>query len=76
MAAFFAIGYAKFTGRAGVCIATSGPGAVHLLNGLYDAKLLEYTAPSHELKMVPSSVVIEWPEIKPDDAAIARRLTF
>ncbi|MGW2259921.1 thiamine pyrophosphate-requiring protein [Streptomyces sp. NPDC001780] len=39
MAAFQAVGYAKFSGRAGVCAATSGPGAIHLLNGLYDAKL-------------------------------------
>jgi pyruvate dehydrogenase (quinone) len=39
MAAFSAVGYAKFTGRVGVCMATSGPGAIHLLNGLYDAKL-------------------------------------
>ncbi|MFB0615872.1 thiamine pyrophosphate-requiring protein [Streptomyces sp. AGS-58] len=39
MSAFEAVGYAKFSGRIGVCAATSGPGAVHLLNGLYDAKL-------------------------------------
>jgi len=39
MAAFEAVGYAKFSGRLGVCMATSGPGAIHLLNGLYDAKL-------------------------------------
>jgi pyruvate dehydrogenase (quinone) len=39
MAAFMAGGHAKFTGQLGVCIATSGPGAIHLLNGLYDAKL-------------------------------------
>ncbi|HEX3825481.1 MAG TPA: thiamine pyrophosphate-requiring protein [Mycobacteriales bacterium] len=39
MAAFAAVGYAKFSSRVGVCVATSGPGAVHLLNGLYDAKL-------------------------------------
>ncbi|QMU69319.1 thiamine pyrophosphate-requiring protein [Streptacidiphilus sp. P02-A3a] len=39
MAAFEAVGYAKFSGRVGVCVATSGPGAIHLLNGLYDAKL-------------------------------------
>jgi pyruvate dehydrogenase (quinone) len=39
MAAFMATGHAKFTGRPGVCLATSGPGAIHLLNGLYDAKL-------------------------------------
>ena len=37
-AAFMACGYAKFTGRLGVCLATSGPGGLHLLNGLYDAK--------------------------------------
>lgn len=37
-AAFAAVGYAKFTGSLGVCLATSGPGGVHLLNGLYDAK--------------------------------------
>lgn len=39
MAAFAATGFAKFSGRIGVCAATSGPGAIHLLNGLYDAKL-------------------------------------
>ncbi|HZY60921.1 MAG TPA: thiamine pyrophosphate-dependent enzyme [Edaphobacter sp.] len=38
-AAFMACAYAKFTGRIGVCIATSGPGGIHLLNGLYDAKM-------------------------------------
>jgi pyruvate dehydrogenase (quinone) len=38
-AAFMATGYAKATGRLGVCLATSGPGGLHLLNGLYDAKL-------------------------------------
>ena len=38
-AAFAACGYAKFTGRLGCCVATSGPGGIHLLNGLYDAKL-------------------------------------
>jgi thiamine pyrophosphate-dependent acetolactate synthase large subunit-like protein len=38
-AAFMACAYAKFTGRLGVCLATSGPGAIHLLNGLYDAKM-------------------------------------
>lgn len=37
-AAFAAVGYAKYTGRLGVCCATSGPGGIHLLNGLYDAK--------------------------------------
>ncbi|WAX56483.1 thiamine pyrophosphate-requiring protein [Jatrophihabitans cynanchi] len=39
MAAFEAVGFAKFSGGIGVCAATSGPGAIHLLNGLYDAKL-------------------------------------
>jgi pyruvate dehydrogenase (quinone)/pyruvate oxidase len=38
-AAFMACGYAKYTGNLGVCLATSGPGGIHLLNGLYDAKL-------------------------------------
>jgi len=38
-AAFMASGYAKHTGKLGVCVATTGPGAVHLLNGLYDAKM-------------------------------------
>src|SRR3977135_2751826 len=38
-AAFMACGYAKFTGKLGVCLAPSGPGAIHLLNGLYDAKM-------------------------------------
>ncbi|WP_434616935.1 thiamine pyrophosphate-requiring protein [Arthrobacter sp. A5] len=148
MAAFEAVGYAKFTGRVGVCMATSGPGAIHLLNGLYDAKLdhvpvvaivgqtaqsamggsyqqevdlltlykdvasdyvqmvtvpeqlpnvldrairiatanrtvtaiiipsdvqeLEYSAPTHAFKMVPSSVGIVWPTVSPDDAAVRK----
>src|SRR5579859_4782212 len=38
-AAFNACAYAKWTGKLGVCLATSGPGGIHLLNGLYDAKL-------------------------------------
>jgi pyruvate dehydrogenase (quinone) len=148
MAAFEAVGYAKFTGKFGVCMATSGPGAIHLLNGLYDAKLdhvpvvaivgqtnrsamggsyqqevdllslfkdvaseyvqmvtvpeqlpgvldrairvamaeraptaiiipadvqeLEYSAPTHAFKMVPSSLGIDWPTSVPDGDAIAR----
>ena len=148
MAAFEAVGYAKFTGRVGVCAATSGPGAVHLLNGLYDAKLdhvpvvaivgqtnrsamggsyqqevdllslykdvaseyvqmvtvpeqlpnvldrairvalterapaaliipadvqeLEYSAPEHAFKMVPSSLGISQPTAVPGDEAIGR----
>ena len=39
MSAFMACAHAKYTGEVGVCLATSGPGAIHLLNGLYDAKL-------------------------------------
>lgn len=38
-AAFMATAHAKFTGEVGVCISTSGPGAIHLMNGLYDANL-------------------------------------
>jgi pyruvate dehydrogenase (quinone) len=148
MAAFEAVGYAKFTGTFGVCMATSGPGAIHLLNGLYDAKLdhvpvvaivgqtsrsamggsyqqevdllslfkdvaseyvqmvtvpeqlpgvldrairvalaeraptaiiipsdvqeLEYSAPTHAFKMVPSSLGIDWPTAVPSDDAVAR----
>jgi len=148
MSAFEAVGYSKFTGRVGVCIATSGPGAIHLLNGLYDAKLdhvpvvaivgqtnrsamggsyqqevdllslfkdvasdyvqmvtvpeqlpnvldrairvalteraptaiiipadvqeLEYSAPTHAFKMVPSSLGLDWPTTVPGDAAIIR----
>jgi len=47
MSAFQATGYAKFSGEVGVCMATSGPGAIHLLNGLYDAKL-DHTPTSPE----------------------------
>ncbi|MDQ4492283.1 thiamine pyrophosphate-requiring protein [Sinomonas sp. ASV486] len=148
MSAFEAVGYAKFTGRVGVCLATSGPGAIHLLNGLYDAKLdhvpvvaivgqaartsiggsfqqevdltslfkdvasdyvqmvtvpeqlpnvldrairvasarraptaviipadvqeLEYSAPGHEMKMVPSSLGISWPDVRPDMDGVRR----
>ena len=39
MSAFMACAHSKFTGEVGVCLATSGPGAIHLLNGLYDAKM-------------------------------------
>ena len=146
MAAFEAVGYAKYSGRIGVCVATSGPGAIHLLNGLYDAKLdhvpvlaivgqtnrtamggsyqqevdlatlfkdvcqefvqvattpeqlpnlvdrairtalathsptciivpydvqeLEYEAPQHAFKMVPSSLGVSWPRLDPDDEAL------
>jgi pyruvate dehydrogenase (quinone) len=149
MSAFAAVGYAKFSGRIGVCMATSGPGAIHLLNGLYDAKLdhvpvvaivgqtnrsalggsfqqevdllslfkdvagdyvqtvtvpqqlpnvldrairtaltrraptavivpndvqeLPYEPPTHEFKMVPSSLGIEWPVVTPDATAVRVR---
>jgi pyruvate dehydrogenase (quinone) len=148
MAAFEAVGYAKFTGNVGVCMATSGPGAIHLLNGLYDAKLdhvpvvaivgqtsrsamggsyqqevdllslfkdvaseyvqmvtvpeqlpnvldrairvaiaercptaiiipsdvqeLPYSAPTHEFKMVPSSIGVDWATPAADDRGIAK----
>jgi pyruvate dehydrogenase (quinone) len=148
MSAFEAVGYSKFTGRLGVCMATSGPGAIHLLNGLYDAKLdhvpvvaivgqtsrsamggsyqqevdllsvykdvaspyvqmvtvpeqlpnvldrairvalaeraptaviipsdvqeLEYSAPAHAFKMVPSSLGTDWPITVAGDDAIGR----
>src|SRR3954464_11399467 len=146
MAAFEAVGYAKFGDRPGICMATSGPGAIHLLNGLYDAKLdhvpvvavvgqtnrtamggsyqqevdllslfkdvasdyvqmvtvpeqipnvldramriamsrraptaiiipndvqeLAYEPPTHEFKMVPSSLGISWPSVAADDEAV------
>jgi len=146
MSAFEAVGYAKFSGKVGVCAATSGPGAIHLLNGLYDAKLdhvpvvalvgqtnrsalggsyqqevdllslfkdvaseyvqmvtvpeqlpnvldrairvaraghaptcviipadvqeLEYSAPTHAFKMVPSSLGVRWPAVAPDDEGV------
>ena len=148
MSAFEAVGYAKFGDQPGVCMATSGPGAIHLLNGLYDAKLdhvpvvaivgqtnrtamggsyqqevdllslfkdvasdyvqmvtvpeqlpnvldrairtamakraptaiiipndvqeLEYAAPQHAFKMVPSSLGISWPTVDPDDEGLRR----
>jgi pyruvate dehydrogenase (quinone) len=148
MAALEAVGFAKFSGQVGVCVATSGPGAIHLLNGLYDALLdhvpvvaivgqtsrsamggsyqqevdlhalfkdachhyvqtaavpeqlpnlidrafrvalteraptciiipsdlqeLEYEAPTHEFKMVPSSLGIAWPEVSPDAQSLAQ----
>jgi len=148
MSAFEAVGYAKFSGRPGVCLATSGPGAIHLLNGLYDAKLdhvpvvaivgqtnrtaiggsyqqevdllslfkdvasdyvqmvtvpeqlpnvvdrafrtamsrraptaiivpndvqeLDYSPPTHEFKMVPSSLGITWPRVAAEDRGVQR----
>jgi pyruvate dehydrogenase (quinone) len=50
-AAFMACGYAKYTGKLGVCLATSGPGGIHLLNGLSDAKV--EGQPVHALTGLP-----------------------
>jgi TPP-dependent 2-oxoacid decarboxylase len=57
IAAFMATAHAKFTDEVGVCLATSGPGAIHLLNGLYDAKIdhrpvlaMEYSTILHSFK--------------------------
>ena len=148
MSAFEAVGFAKFGGAPGVCMATSGPGAIHLLNGLYDAKLdhvpvvaivgqtnrtamggnyqqevdllslfkdvasdyvqmvtvpeqlpnvldramriamtrhaptaliipndvqeLEYSAPTHAFKMVPSSLGMTWPQTPADPEGVRR----
>src|SRR3979411_743437 len=55
-AAFMACGYAKFTGKLGVCLATTGPGAIPLLNGLYDGKL--HQAPG--LARAGSDPFCEW----------------
>ncbi len=65
MSAFEAVGYAKFSGRVGVCAATSGPGAIHLLNGLYDAKL------DH----VPVVAIVARPTAAPSAAPTSRRST-
>jgi hypothetical protein len=54
-AAFMACAYAKFTGRLSVCIATSGPGGIHLLNGLYDAKPRLVRAADGRLPVCPTS---------------------
>src|SRR5437764_14597853 len=65
-AAFMACAYAKYTGRLGCCLATSGPGGIHLLNGLYDAKTSRpclrrsrsnrrHTSPKHSPKAHPAA---------------------
>jgi pyruvate dehydrogenase (quinone) len=59
MAAFMASGEARFTGKPGVCIATSGPGAIHLLNGLYDAKL-DHTPVVAIMGQQPQSALGGW----------------
>jgi pyruvate dehydrogenase (quinone) len=79
-AAFMACAYAKFTGRLGVCLATSGPGAVHLLNGLYDAKVdqapvLAITGmPYHDLISTHTQQDIETDRLFADVAKYSARI--
>src|SRR5690349_6427695 len=84
MAAFMACGHAKYTGELGVCFATSGPGTIHLLNGLYDAKLDHQpvlavvgqqerpavASPPREHGAVFSSIGYTPPRIVPTEAAL------
>jgi pyruvate dehydrogenase (quinone) len=79
-AALAACGYAKFTGKLGVCLATSGPGALHLLNGLYDAKLdgqpvLALTGmPFHDLIGTHAQQDVEVDKVFADVAAYNARI--
>src|SRR5688572_32366661 len=79
-AAFMACGYAKFTGRLGVCLATSGPGGLHLINGLYDAKLdgqpvLAITGmPYHDLIGTFTQQDVELDKVFADVAAYSVRI--
>jgi len=79
-AALAACGYAKFTGKLGVCLATSGPGAIHLLNGLYDAKLdgqpvLALTGmPYHDLIGTHAQQDVEVDKVFADVAAYNARI--
>ncbi len=79
-AAFMACGYAKFTGRLGVCLTTSGPGGLHLLNGLYDAKLdgqpvLAITGlPYHDLISTHSQQDVELDKVFADVAVYNARI--
>ena len=79
-AAFMACGYAKFTGKLGVCLATSGPGGLHLLNGLYDAKLdgqpvLAITGmPYHDLVSTHSQQDVELDKVFADVAVYNARV--
>src|SRR5437762_4384729 len=79
-AAFMACGYAKFTGRLGVCLATSGPGGIHLLNGLYDAKLdgqpvLAITGmPYHDLVATHTQQDVELDKLFSDVASYSVRI--
>src|SRR5438128_11590716 len=79
-AAFMACAYAKYTGKLGVCLATSGPGGIHLLNGLYDAKLdgqpvLALTGmPYHDLIGTHTQQDIEVDKLFADVAVLSQRV--
>src|ERR1044071_4398104 len=79
-AAFMACGYAKYTGNLGCCLATSGPGGIHLLNGLYDAKLdqapvLAITGlPFHHLLHTPTQQDVELDKLFMDVAVYNNRI--
>src|SRR5437867_4293403 len=79
-AAFMACGYAKFTGKLGVCLATSGPGGLHLINGLYDAKLdgqpvLAITGlPFHDLISTHAQQDVELDKVFADVAVYSTRV--
>src|SRR6476661_1067231 len=79
-AAFMACAYAKFTGKLGVCLATSGPGGLHMLNGLYDAKLdgapvLAITGlPYHDLIGTWTQQDVPTDRVFSDVAAVSERI--
>src|SRR6478609_8798928 len=79
-AAFMACGYAKYTGKLGVCLTTSGPGGLHLINGLYDAKLdgqpvLAITGmPYHDLIATRSQQDVELDKVFADVAVYNARV--
>src|SRR5438034_6161492 len=79
-AAFMACAYAKYTGKLGACVATSGPGAIHLLNGLYDAKMdgapvLAITGmPYHELIGTWTQQDVQTDRLFSDVAAVSERI--
>ena len=79
-AAFMACAYAKYTGKLGVCLSTSGPGAIHLLNGLYDAKLdgasvLAITGmPYHDLIGTWTQQDVQTDRLFSDVAAVSERI--
>jgi pyruvate dehydrogenase (quinone)/pyruvate oxidase len=79
-AAFMACAYAKYTGKLGVCLSTSGPGAIHLLNGLYDAKMdgasvLAITGmPYHDLIGTWTQQDVQTDRLFSDVAAVSERI--